>query len=439
MTQRRKLRRMAGLLKARLPELKLGLVNDPRAFVRKWPIDRLLRDTLLALMAGCRGLAEMEELTESFSVAVRRSLGLRGRLPDTTLRDVLCRLQPGELRACLHRAVKAAWRRKALPCPKMPFHVVALDGKGTALPCWDDRFAQRHNPEYGLPYGIVRTVTAALVTASGRPCIDAIPVPAATNEMGHFEVCFAELVAVHGDLFQVVSYDAGAASEANGRIVVEAGKDYVFALKNENRYMVLMAEQLLDPDEIAAQTIEVLDNQTTVTRSLSLIAVERHWNYGRGKDKERRIKKPDDCIWKHTRTFLRVESEKRRGGEVIEHEVRLFNSSLKHDALSPDQWLYLIRCHWGVENNNHHTFDTAFEEDDRPWITGDPQGMLAVLLLRRIAYTLLTLFRSVTQRSQEARGIPWKRLLRWVYITLVAAQQVDIDGLRPRNDSLALG
>jgi hypothetical protein len=72
--------------------------------------------------------------------------------------------------------VKTAHRRKALPVVGLPFHAVALDGKATALPCWDDQYVQRHQPEDGLPYGLMRTVTAALVTALGLPCIDAIPV-----------------------------------------------------------------------------------------------------------------------------------------------------------------------------------------------------------------------------------------------------------------------
>jgi len=421
------------MLKARLPDLKLRRVSDPRKFVGKWRLERLLRAMLLALMSGARGLAEMEELTESFALAVRRQLGVSGRIPDTTMRDVLCRLDPNELRACLYRAVKAAWRRKALPVVGLPFHAAALDGKATALPCWDEQYVQRHQPEDGLPYGLMRTVTAALVTAPGRPCIDAIPIPAATNEMGAFEAGFGQLVATYGDLFAVVTYDAGVSSEHNGRVVVDAGKDYVFRLRNESRYMVRMANELLDPDDVIAQTEDVLDNHTTVTRKLSLVAVERHWAYGPSTDNERRRLMPDDSIWEHTKTFLRVESEKRRDGEVIEHEVRLYNSSLAHHALTPEQWLYLVRAHWGVENNNHHTLDVAFEEDDRPWIKNHPQGMLAVLLLRRIAYTLLTLFRSVTQRSDEARAIPWKRLMRWVFQTLVALQPADVEGLRSRK------
>ena len=201
MPQKRRLRRLAGMLKARLPELKLRAVSDPRRYVGKWRLKRLVRAMLLALMSGAKSLAEMEELTESFSMAVRRELGVSGRVPDTTMRDVLCRLESTELRSCLHRAVRAAQRRKALPLVGLPFHVAALDGKATALPCWDDRYAQRRQPESGVPYGLMRTVTAALVTAPGRPCIDAIPIPASTNEMGAFEAALGQLLATYGNLF----------------------------------------------------------------------------------------------------------------------------------------------------------------------------------------------------------------------------------------------
>lgn len=436
MSRRRELRRMAGMLKARLPELGLARVSEPRAFVRRWQLNRIVRAAVLGVMSGCKSFAELEELTASLSRAIRRELGLPGRLPDTTARDVFCRLQPDELRSCLHRAVKAAQRRKALQPQGLPFHVVALDGKATSLPCWDFHYAQRHIPEYGAPFGLLRTVTCSLVSAPGRPCIDAVPLPAHTNEMGHFQSCFAALCETYGELFRVVTYDAGVSSEANARAVVEAEKDYLFRLRNENRYMYRMADELLDPDDVAAQTVDVLDNRTTIVRKLVLTAVQSHWSYGRNRYG---AVKPHESIWEHTRTLLRVESEKWVDGRRIDQQVRFYNSSLKHDAITAEQWLQLIRSHWGVENNNHHTLDVAFAEDDRPWIKANPQGTLAVLILRRIAYTLLTLFRSVTQRSDDKRAIAWNKLLRWAYRTLVGAHEADLDGLRPRKNILALG
>ena len=93
-------------------------------------------------MAGCRSLSEAEALTESLAPAMRRRLGLPRRLADTTARDALCRVPLDGLRAALHRAVRAAWRRKALAPVGLPFGVVAMDGKATALPCSTTRWCR---------------------------------------------------------------------------------------------------------------------------------------------------------------------------------------------------------------------------------------------------------------------------------------------------------
>jgi len=375
-------------------------------------------------MAGCRCLREVEELTEELSPALRLKLGFNRRQPDTTLRDALCALSVDELRACLHRLARAAWRRKALQPVDLPFGVLALDGKGTALPCWDDEYVQRVQPENALPYGLARTVTCTLVSAAGRPCVDAIPIPAATNEMGHFRAAFDSVLETYGSLFRVVSYDAGALSQENAQHVVANGKDYLLALKGEQRTMFKLASELLDPNEAVAQTVDVLDNHTTVTRRLVLLTVNQHWSYGDGKG-------PEESVWQHARTFLRVESVLTRDGVATRREARLFVSSLDEKALSPPQWLRLVRGHWGVESS-HNTLDTAFAEDDRPWIVADGNGMLVALVLRRIAYTLLALFRSVSLRSDQKGEIAWARLMRWVRDTAIAATAAHLAAIRSR-------
>jgi hypothetical protein len=414
---------VAGLLRARLPELALEEVPDPRAREGRWRLAQILQSALLGLLAGCRSLSETEALTEGLAPAMRRRLGLPRRLADTTARDALCRVPLDGLRAALHRLVRAAWRRKALAPVGLPFGVVALDGKVTALPTLNHPLLQNQHPEVGLPYGLVRTVTCALVSAAGRPCIDVMPLPDHGNEASHFQAAFAGLVEAHGGLFDVISYDAGALSEANASAVIAAGKHYLFTLKGDQRTMYKLAEQLLDPHDVAAHTVDVLDNRTTVTRTLTLLSVDPSWSYGRGKS-------PEDSVWAHAGTFLRVEYLKRRGGEVVEQDARMFVTSLQRDRLTPAQWLLLVRSHWGVENNAHHTLDTAFAEDNRPWIEADPHGMLAVLVLRRIAYTLLTLYRAVTLRTDEGRATRWKALLQSVRDVLIAATEDQLAGLR---------
>jgi len=421
------LRRMAGLLAARLPDLDLDAVPDPRAREGRWTLAQILRATLVGLMSGCKSLWETEDLTDRLSTPMRRLLRLPRRLADTTMRDALCRpkLFAG-LRDALHRAVHAAWRRKALLPVGLPFGVAALDGKVTAVPSINGEFAQTQHPQDGPVYGLVRTVTCALVSAAGQPCIDAIPIPARTNEMGWFQTAFASVVKTYGALFQMVTYDAGALSEANGAAVVKARKDYLFALKNEHRTMFKLATELLAAQEVVARTMDVLDNLTTVTRTLKLLAVDPSWSYDQSKG-------PEESVWRHARAFLSVESVTLREGVVVENEVRLFVSSCAPGRLTPKQWLKVVRAHWGVENQNHHTFDTAFAEDDRPWIEADEHGMLPVLVLRRIAYTLLALFRAVTLRSDEHRAMRWKALLARVCDALVAATVESIAGLRVRE------
>lgn len=302
---------------ARLPELDLDLVADHRAREGRWSLAQILRATLVGLMAGCRSLWEAEQLTETLSMAARRQLGLKRRLAGTTARDALCQVSLDGLRAALHRLV-------------------------SCLP------GGRRSSRWGCRCGWC-TMTAALVSARGRPCIDVVPIPAETNEAGHFPVAFQGLVQAHGPLFDVVSYDAGGFSRSNADAVIAAGKDYLFALKDESRAMCRLAQEMLRFEPVLHQTVEMLDN-----------------------------------------------------GVVIEHEDRLYVSSLDPSRLTGKHRLLLVRSHWGVENNNHHTLDTAFAEDARPWIEADAHGMLAVLVLRRIAYSLLALFRSVTQRSDDS-------------------------------------
>ena len=136
-------------------------------------------------------------------------------------------------------------------------------------------------------------------------------------------------------------------------------------------------------------------------------------------------------IWPHARTLIRVDSQTLVDGQVQNQLTRYFCSSLPTKRLSADQWLWLTKAHWGVETT-HQVLDQSFLEDDRPWIRNDPNGMLVVLILRRIAYTLLTMFRSVTLRSDAHRNMPWRMLFEWVRDTLVASTEATVRSLRKR-------
>ncbi len=135
----------------------------------------------------------------------------------------------------------------------------------------------------------------------------------------------------------------------------------------------------------------------------------------------------------HLRTVLRIETEKLDvTGKRVSLDNRYLVSSLAADRLTPKQWMLLVRRHWGVETT-HQALDVSFEEDDHPWVEQNPRGAVVVAILRRIAYTLLALFRCVTQRSDERRAMPWKRLLRAIYVALLVTTEEQLAGLRPRK------
>ncbi len=431
-------RRIAGVLNARLPELCLEELPDPRKprGLRWKSLPTLVRAPLAGLMAGCKSFRELESLTEELSLPVRRQLKIPRRIPDTTMRTTVCKLEPEPLRDCLRRQAKAAHRRKALPPLGTPFGQVAIDGKHTAIDAWDELYAQKqeHSSAVGVS-GVVRTMTCCLVSSRAKVCLDASPIPSATNEMGHFAKVLEALAAAYGKLnfFRLISADAGMASAANAQRVKQHGWDYLFRLNGEQPTLLRDAKRLLgrrSPEKADAFTRDIR-GPIEVTR----------WIYLSGE-------LAGYLGWDHLHTVIRVQVEKTliATGEILElkdeERERYYLSSLEPGALSPDQWLVVVRRHWGVENDCHNTWDKILLEDDHPWIVTDkkgngPRGAVVMMLLRRMAYNMLALFRSVTQRSEEKRQTPWKDVIRSVWTTLIAATEQDLQGLRARAGSVA--
>jgi len=86
----------------------------------------------------------LEEWTEKLSEGSRKFLKIFKRLPDTTMREIMLRLSPNDLRKCIHKQIKAAYQSKTLQPHKLPFGVIAMDGKVTAINAKSGRFIQKH-------------------------------------------------------------------------------------------------------------------------------------------------------------------------------------------------------------------------------------------------------------------------------------------------------
>ena len=241
-------RRVMGMLSARLPELGLKSVADPRKYrgEENWPLASLLQMTLLGLLAGCKGLADVEVLSNELSPVTRRRMKIQRRVPDTTLRNALVKVAPAELCRLVRESAKRAGRRKALVSDGFPLDLVVLDGKVTAVEEMDNLYAQTHRDAGGLgACGLIRTITALLVTSTARVCLEVLPMGAKGNEMGFFKTAFQTLLENHRASFDIVSYDAGAYSAANAKLVTDAGKHYLLGLKDGRKFMRQKAEHVL--------------------------------------------------------------------------------------------------------------------------------------------------------------------------------------------------
>lgn len=416
----RLVRRMAGFLAARLAELPLESVRDPRKRKSKWSMRKLLTATLAGIATGAKGLGEVEELLEMLGDGSRRLLKLPSRIPDTTLRDVLVRLEVDDMRMLNHAAMALAVRRKQIR-HNLPLRVVSMDGKHIATWLFD-------KPDAPVKYGqkqqgraILRTITSCLASADGNPCLDAFPVPPETNEVGAFRSAASALLERWGGQVDVLMYDAGGCSLDNASWVRTKGLDYVFVLAENQRELMMEARRCLVEAAIAPVGTETrTEGNAVVTRRL----FQHELPVGTGAD--------GYLDWTHLRTIVRVETTREdKSSRASSVENHFYLSSIEASRLRPDKWLEMLRRRWAVENENHNTWDRIFREDDRPFIL-EPRGLLVVAILRRIAFNILALFRSVTLRAESSRATPWKTLLRAIHLALTVATSAMLDGVRSR-------
>jgi hypothetical protein len=241
-----------------------------------------------------------------------------------------------------------------------------------------------------------------------------------------FKQTVRDLIKAYGrSLFEVITYDAGGYSESNGSFINDLGLGYVFGLKDHRKYMFRSAvynlERLPAQDAIA-QSEDYVAGKLVIRQLWMTSKMRADWN------------------WPHLKHVLRVRSQviDPKTGSLKSVEDRYFITNIHEGRFSKAQWLELIRRHWQVENNCHNIWDRIYREDDRVWIR-EPRGMLAVQLLRRFAFNLMALFRSVSQRSAEKRETPWKTLMRELYKALLTLKENGLStGLNGFDNSIGL-
>ena len=388
------------------PVYQFAQVPDPRARKGKHSLKALLRTTLVGLMAGCRKLREVEELTDELGPTGRRHLG--GRIPDTTLHDLLAhkKLAVEPFREHLAWQVKLQARQKRLKPVGLPCGVAAMDGKKLHCLTHDAQGeAQRSTGTGGHgDHWLLRVMRAVLTSAAGKPALDQMVIPPQTNEMGIFPAFFLRLVTTFGALFEILTVDAGMTSLANANLVDKEQRAYVMALKENQPELHAEAQRLLLP-----KTAEAPEAQTP-------------WEQHGGRSVQRSLYRSEEIAgahgWTHLRQVWLVRQVSRYPDGRVSVEDRYYLTNLRSGRLKPAQMLLVVRNHWGIENDCFWSLDAQFGEDDHPWVTTG-RALLVLGVLRLMAYNVLQWARKRHLRRRNASGgltdpPSWKSLFRWV-------------------------
>jgi predicted transposase YbfD/YdcC len=336
-----------------------GELPDPRVDRTR---EHLLIDVVAigfcAILAGGEGFNDMEEFGRSKEAWFRTFLKLPNGIPrHDTFNRVFQALDPEAFLGCFLRWTEGLRSVVA-------GEVVALDGKAL-------RRALDKGKGAALPY-IVSAWAADNGIVLGQMKVDE-----KSNEITAVPELLRALE-LHGC---IVTVDAMGCQKKIARQVVEAGADYVLALKGNHELVHDEVKRFLD-DQIGRwaqdpRSVPGLAFHETVEKDHGRIETRRFWQScdagwfaDRGK-------------WEGLRSFGAVESVRDVGGAVsVERRYHLL-------SLGPDVRAYAkaSRQHWGVENNVHWCLDVAFKEDQSRAREGHAAQNLATL--RRLALNAL--------------------------------------------------
>lgn len=313
----------------------LADVPDPRLERKRLhPLPTLLGIALCAVICGADSFVGMEEYGQSKYDWLASWLPLPNGIPShDTFARVFARLEPQAFGQCLRTLARSL-------ASGSESHI-ALDGKYL-----------RHSFDTASEQSA--WVMLSAWASDQRLVLGSVAVDLKSNEITAIPVLLKSLE-LEGC---VVTIDAMGCQTNSAREIVEAGGQYVLALKGNHGNIHQDVQALFahavekrweDRPHQFAQTQDWEHGRTEIRRCWQVNLSELYGTW-------------DDAVeqWKGLASLIRLESERTVGG-VTTQEVRYYLSSLAGDVRRA---LQAIRQHWGIENSVHWVLDVAFDEDD---------------------------------------------------------------------------
>lgn len=372
-------------------------LEDPRVERTKvHPLLNVLMMALCAVIAGADNWETVHEFAKARAAWFATLLDMGKGVPcKDTFRRVFCALCPSEFEACFRRWVQALAR-------KLSGEVVAVDGKsvrgaqGTAL---DDTVLHLVHV-----WASEQQLLLAQTAVQGAP-----------GEVG----AIPELLKLLDLRGAVVTVDANGCTAKVAQAVVEAGADYVMALKGnrgplhehvQEVFAQVRAQQEQKAQQHSGQSDTQQEHsaapQSAEQQRGEPLSHHRREDTGHGRHEVRTAwalelkleELPQSAnTWPKLTSALMLLRERSEGGKTT-REWHYYISSLPPQA---EQLARSVRAHWGVENGLHWSLDVCMNEDARP--IRDHNGAQNFALLSRMALTLLR------REKTCKKGVPTKR------------------------------
>lgn len=363
----------------------LGGIKDPRRDYgnKRHKLTDILVIALCSEICGGEGFDAMEEFGETRREWLESFLDLPNGTPcSDTFQRVFARLDSQELLKCLNRCLQSE------PIMKSGGRSVNIDGKtirGSGVP-------EEEVPAYHVVSAWVNEnemVLGQLETDGKSNEITAIP-------------ALLDMIDVRGD---IVSIDAMGCQKEIAAKIREKDADYVLAVKNNHP---TLHEDIREYFQWAQR------EPGRISSSVWRSGVEKE----HGRIEQREVATITDIEW------LRRSDEWAGLNTIIRYRCTHYTQEGKIDTVryyissfetSPEQFAYLIRNHWSIENRLHWMLDVLFREDASKVSKG--LSPLNLSVLRKVALSCLQ--RTETRKKITVRRKMMRAALDPLFLQLV--------------------
>ncbi len=362
-----------------MPQVQSGSANiqdhfreltDPRRREVIYPLVNIVVIAVCAVVCGADDFVAIAKWGRKKQKWLERFLDLEAGIPShDRFNAILAAIKPAEFEKCLLSWITALQEITA-------GQIIAIDGK-----------TLRHSFDKASGKAAIHMVSAW--ATANHVSLGQVATEEKSNEITAIPKLL-EILEVEGSL---ITIDAMGCQTAIAEQIVDAGADYVLAVKGNQptlfQGIMDYFEEHLEDDFAHAKV------RRHETKEKGHGRIEDRWYYLSPVPDDL----PDRGRWKHLKAIGMALSCTHRDGKDC-YEVRYYILS---KYLSGRRFAEAVRSHWGIENSLHWQLDVTFQEDQCPIHKGHADMNFSIL--RRTALSMLK-----NERTEKV-GIKNKRLL----------------------------